>query len=135
MVSSSSSSSAESSLLIKIAAFFGATGVGLGAIGAHALKATLTKRGTLESWHMATHYQLAHAIALLGLAANSDKISPTAGKLLAVGTTMFSGSIYGLSLGIGPKAILGPTTPIGGLLMISGWVMVGLTLDPKSKDN
>lgn len=130
----SSSSDADGNLLIKIAAFFGATGVGLGAIGAHALKATLTKRGTLDSWNVATHYQLAHAIALLGLAANSDKISPTAGKLLAIGTTMFSGSIYGLSLGIGPRAILGPTTPIGGLLLISGWAMVGLTLNTKAKD-
>ena len=125
-----------STFLIQIAAFFGATGVGLGAIGAHALKKTLVARGTLESWHTATNYQLLHAVALLGLAAHGDKISPTAGKLLAVGTTLFSGSIYGLSLGIGPKAILGPTTPIGGMLMIGGWAMVGLTLDTtSSKDD
>ena len=45
---------------------------------------------------------------------------------MAVGTAMFSGSIYHLCLDIGPKRILGPTTPIGGSLMIAGWVMVGM---------
>jgi uncharacterized membrane protein YgdD (TMEM256/DUF423 family) len=67
--------------------------------------------------------------------ANSDKISPMAGKLLTMGTMMFCGSIYCLSLDIGPKAILGPTTPLGGLLMIGGWIVAGLSLDSsKSKD-
>jgi uncharacterized membrane protein YgdD (TMEM256/DUF423 family) len=39
---------------------------------------------------------------------------------------MFSGSIYFLCLDVGPKKVLGPITPIGGLLLISGWVMVGM---------
>eukprot|EP00980_Cylindrotheca_fusiformis_P012013 scaffold2844_cov123-Cylindrotheca_fusiformis.AAC.6 len=115
--------------LVKVAAFLGASGVGLGAIGAHAFKETLKKRGTVESWHTATLYHLVHAAALLGLAANGDKVSPNAGKMMALGTTMFSGSIYFLALGIGPKAILGPTTPLGGMLMIGGWVVAGLSFD------
>lgn len=127
--------SSSDSLLLKAAAFLGATGVGLGAIGAHAFKETLTKRGTLASWQTATVYQLVHATALLGFVANSDKISPTAGKLLTLGTIMFSGSIYCLALNIGPKAIFGPATPVGGLLMIGGWVVAGITLDSaKPKD-
>lgn len=45
---------------------------------------------------------------------------------MALGTAMFSGSIYLLCLDIGPKPIWGPMTPIGGSLMIAGWVMVGM---------
>jgi uncharacterized membrane protein YgdD (TMEM256/DUF423 family) len=112
--------------LRKAAALLGASGVALGAIGAHAFKETLTKRGTLATWQTATMYQLFHATALLAMAAQADAIQPIAGKLLVAGTTMFSGSIYCLCLGIGPKAVLGPTTPLGGLLMIGGWVVAGL---------
>jgi len=45
----------------------GGTGVIMGAFGAHALKALLTERGTLQSWHTAVNYQLFHALALLAL--------------------------------------------------------------------
>lgn len=111
--------------LRKAGAFLGASGVALGAIGAHAFKETLTKRGTLANWQTASYYQLFHAVAILSLA-GQDSVHPLAGKLLAAGTMMFSGSIYFLCLGVGPKAVLGPTTPIGGLLMIGGWIAVGL---------
>ena len=46
--------------------------------------------------------------------------------MMAAGTAMFSGSIYLLTLDIGPKKLLGPITPVGGLLLIGGWVMVGM---------
>lgn len=120
------SNGSTSDWLRKAAALLGASGVALGAIGAHAFKDTLNKRGTLSNWQTATVYQLFHASALLGLAAQGDSVKPLAGQLLAAGTTMFSGSIYCLCLGIGPKALLGPTTPLGGLLMIGGWVVAGL---------
>jgi uncharacterized membrane protein YgdD (TMEM256/DUF423 family) len=135
-----SSSSPPSEYLRKVAALLGASGVALGAIGAHAFKDVLTKRGTTASWQTATMYQLFHATALLGLAAhhqqeNSSTLSPWAGNLLAAGTVMFSGSIYCLSLGIGPKAIMGPTTPIGGLLMIGGWMVIGFTVSNSSSSS
>lgn len=125
-----SSPHSNSEYLRKVAAFLGATGVALGAIGAHAFKDTLTKRGTTSSWQTATMYHLLHATAILGLAAQGGDTTPPplAGKLLAVGTVMFSGSIYCLSLGIGPKAMMGPTTPIGGLLMIGGWIVTGMNV-------
>ena len=124
--------------LRKVAAAMGSTGVALGAIGAHALKDVLTKRGTLASYHTATIYQLFHSAAILALSSyaashdddksgtSSNTYLKTAGNLMGVGTLMFSGSIYCLSVGIGPKALLGPTTPLGGLLMIGGWVVLGL---------
>jgi len=104
----------------KYAALLGATGVALGAMGSHALKDTLTKTGHLESWRTGISYQLFHATALIGVAALAKNCNPTeesnllrAGQFMAIGSLLFSGSIYGLSLGIGPKKLLGPTTPIG----------------------
>ena len=132
----------------KLAAVMGASGVAMGAFGAHALKGVLTKRGTAAMWQTATIYQLFHATAILSLAASStqqslhnvrdrrqqdkeqaatiSKNNLLAGKLMAVGNLLFSGSIYCLALNVGPKKILGPITPIGGLLMIGGWFVVGM---------
>jgi len=125
-------------VLRKIAAVMGSSGVAMGAFGAHALKETLTKKGTAAMWQTATIYQLFHAAAILSLAA-ATTTSPTteqrkalasnhllAGKLMGVGNFLFSGSIYCLALDVGPKKILGPITPMGGLLMIGGWIVIGL---------
>jgi uncharacterized membrane protein YgdD (TMEM256/DUF423 family) len=119
------------SLLTQLAAFLGATGVGLGAFGAHALKDTLAKRAMLDNWRTAVLYQLFHAAAIVGVSAlheqkPSDRLA-RAGQLLSFGTVLFSGSIYCLCLDIGPKKIVGPTTPLGGLVMITGWIMLGLS--------
>ena len=85
-------------------------------------------------------YQLLHAVALLSLSVvdrkNTVHISPnnsqssssawSGAKVMALGTAMFSGSIYLLCLDIGSKKLIGPITPVGGLLLICGWTMVGL---------
>jgi uncharacterized membrane protein YgdD (TMEM256/DUF423 family) len=131
------------STLRMIAAAMGSTGVAMGAFGAHAMKDVLTKRGSTAMWQTATIYQLFHATAILSLAAAASS-SPSssgpndttvdvnnknllAGKLMAFGNLLFSGSIYCLAIGIGPKKLMGPITPIGGLLMIGGWVVVGMS--------
>lgn len=122
-------------ILRGIASAIGSTGVAMGAFGAHALKETLSKKGTASLWQTATIYQLFHAAAILSLAASSSSTLLSeqqkgkhllAGKLMGTGNLLFSGSIYFLALDVGPKYILGPITPIGGLLMIGGWVVVGL---------
>jgi len=127
--------------LRKLAAFLGASGVALGALGAHALHDNLTRRGRLDNWRTATLYHLLHAVAVLGVSALCEsKSSPQravggkphpaeerlvrAGQLMTVGTAMFSGSIYLLCFGYGPKMVLGPATPIGGLIMIGGCLML-----------
>mmetsp|Transcript_31471 Transcript_31471/g.53677 ORF Transcript_31471/g.53677 Transcript_31471/m.53677 type:complete len:133 (-) Transcript_31471:82-480(-) len=124
-----------STTLRHLASLLGASGVGLGAFGAHALKATLAKKaGAGDNWKTAVSYQLLHAIALLSLSTIDPKSmksppSPSSwsgGKMMALGTAMFSGSIYLLCLDVGPKKLLGPITPVGGLLLISGWVMIGM---------
>ncbi len=78
-------------------------------------------------------YQLLHAVALLSLSTIDRKnlqapisSSWSGAKVMALGTAMFSGSIYLLCLDIGPKKFIGPITPVGGLLLICGWAMVGM---------
>jgi uncharacterized membrane protein YgdD (TMEM256/DUF423 family) len=113
-------------LLFAAAAGFSA--VALGAFGAHALKPTLLARGSLETWHTASLYHLVHAVALLGVAlATLGGVAP--GRALAraadcwlAGTALFSGSLYFMALG-GPRW-LGPITPVGGVLLIAGWILV-----------
>ena len=125
-----------------LAAAMGSTGVAMGAFGAHALKDVLTKRGSTALWQTATIYQLFHATAILSLAAASSSSSSSsspeeeitvhnknllAGKLMSFGNLLFSGSIYCLALGLGPQKLMGPMTPVGGLFMIGGWVVVGMS--------
>ena len=115
------------------AGLLGFTGVGLGAFGAHALKDTLTANGTLSTWQTAVLYQLVHATALLGLAGWAEgwpKIR-WAARCWVAGVVLFSGSLYGLALG-GPK-ILGPITPLGGLTLLAGWLLLGWSAFPSSK--
>ena len=101
------------------AAVLGASGVALGALGSHALKDTLSKGNHLESWRTAIAYQLFHATALIGVSAlardnpTGEARLKTAGQCMALGSLLFSGSIYGLCLGVGPRKVLGPTTPVG----------------------
>jgi uncharacterized membrane protein YgdD (TMEM256/DUF423 family) len=122
-----------STLLRQIASLLGATGVTLGAMGSHALKDKLVQRNMLASWNTAILYQLFHATAVLGISAlcasepQKSNSLLRAGQVMAAGNFLFSGSIYMLCFGIGPKYITGPTTPIGGLFMIGGWVMLGLS--------
>ncbi len=116
----------------------GVTGVGLGAFGAHALRAHLTELGTLHNWETAVHYHLAHAVALLAAGVWVQVAKPRgavwaqrAAKCWAVGVLLFSGSLYGLALG-GPR-VLGPITPLGGVAFLAGWTCVILAAYAKEE--
>lgn len=107
------------------AGLLGATGVALGAFGAHALKETLLERGMSATWETAVRYHLLHAVALLGWAAWLRQTSAASGAAAwvargwTIGVVLFSGSLYWLALG-GPRW-LGPITPLGGAALIAGW--------------
>ena len=107
---------------LAIGAVLAALGVAMGAFGAHALKGHLTPE-RLEVWKTATHYHLLHAVAVAFLGATIATTLPSAEtslKLLTAGLVVFSGTLYLLCLtGVG---WLGAITPIGGLLMIAGWL-------------
>jgi uncharacterized membrane protein YgdD (TMEM256/DUF423 family) len=116
-------------------ALYGASGVLLGAFGAHALKATLSP-AQLETWQTAVSYQLIHALALLAvffmarhsILAGVDislavKIS---GWAFLIGVLLFSGSLYALCFGGG--ALFGPITPLGGVSFIVGWIALAVAI-------
>jgi uncharacterized membrane protein YgdD (TMEM256/DUF423 family) len=114
------------------AGILGITGVALGAFGAHSLRATLLARGTLVAWETASRYHLFHAIALIGVAAWQNSQAASSGGALTAWTTnlwcagvvLFSGSLYWLALG-GPRW-LGPITPLGGVALMVGWLLVAI---------
>lgn len=116
-----------------IAGILGAIAVIMGAMGAHALE-SLISANSLKSYLTGARYNMVHAITLLALAANKQHLAPKWFKIstyaIFIGTLLFSGSIYLLSTsaitGIEAKSILGPITPIGGLVLISGWVSIVL---------
>ncbi|MDD2048016.1 DUF423 domain-containing protein [Pseudomonas putida] len=110
-----------------LAAFFGFTGVALGAFAAHGLKGRLTSE-YLAIFQTGVTYQLVHALALLGVAVLAThlpgRLVGWAGGLFALGIVLFSGSLYLLTLsGIGKLGII---TPIGGLAFLAGWLCLGL---------
>lgn len=103
-----------------------ALGVALGAFGAHSLKPLLTAAGRVETFETAVKYHFYHALGMMVLAVWAQTAGRTqqkilrAGWLLLGGTVIFSGSLYALCLlQIG---WLGAITPVGGVLMIGGWL-------------
>lgn len=113
---------------IALGALWTAVGVALGAFGAHALRDTLAASEHTATWETASRYHLLHGVALCvtGLVAREGRATScaTAGVLFAVGSLLFSGSLYWLALD-GPKW-LGPVTPLGGSALIAGWVLLAL---------
>jgi len=120
------------STLIK-AGVLGVIAVLLGAFGAHVLKEILTPEA-FASFQTGVYYQLTHAVVLLMLFLLMYKIESNqfkiAAHLIFWGVILFSGSIYLLTLKniieLEVLKIAGPITPIGGLLIISGWVFIVL---------
>jgi uncharacterized membrane protein YgdD (TMEM256/DUF423 family) len=109
------------------AAAFGAAAVVLGAFGAHALRSHLDA-ASLQIWHTAVEYQFWHALALLAVAAIAPERASrwwrSAGIGFAAGILLFSGSLYALALGA-PHWI-GAITPLGGLALIAGWILLAI---------
>ena len=115
------------------AAFLGMIAIILGAFGAHALKKVLTLE-QLISFETGVRYQMYQAFFLFFLASQNDileKTKKTIFTLIISGTLFFSGSIYLLSTtgitGINFKPI-GFITPIGGVLLILAWGMLGYSI-------
>jgi uncharacterized membrane protein YgdD (TMEM256/DUF423 family) len=108
------------------AAALGFTGVLLGALGAHGpVHAALLRADAVENWKTAVLYHLVHAVALLALAGWRDAHGGPGARVAVAwiaGIVLFSGSIYALSLG-GPR-FLGPVTPLGGLALLAGWLLL-----------
>jgi uncharacterized membrane protein YgdD (TMEM256/DUF423 family) len=115
-----------SRFLLIAASLLGFSGVMLGAFGAHALKNALEATGQMKNWEKAVFYQLIHAAALLALAHQPSQTSKRIGTCWTTGTILFSGSLYCLALG-GPIKFLWPITPLGGLALLAGWLLLAWT--------
>ena len=100
----------------------------LGAFAAHALEEVLSP-SSLDSFKTGVRYQFYHAFALILCGVIAEKITNAwirrSASLFLIGTILFSGSIYALTLrsvlGMDFLRMLGPVTPIGGSLLIIGW--------------
>jgi len=112
-----------------IGALLGGLAVALGAFGAHGLKARLAP-DQLATFETGVRYHLYHAFALLVVGVVQVVLpgaggAALAGWLFVAGILLFSGSLYWLALG-GPHW-LGPVTPLGGLALIGGWLVLALS--------
>ena len=110
---------------IIIASLFAALAILFGAFGSHALKERLSAQ-SLEVYDIATRYLMFHSlgiflIALLGFLLPKESLEIPI-IMMIVGTSIFSGSLYLIAMLDFKK--LGMVTPIGGLLLIVGWLLL-----------
>jgi uncharacterized membrane protein YgdD (TMEM256/DUF423 family) len=116
-------------IALVFAAFFGATAIILGAFGAHLLKKKLSTE-QLHSFETGIKYQMYHAIVLLVLGfqlKESSTIDQYIFLAFIIGTLLFSFSIYGLVISSAKNKkikFLGPITPLGGLFLVAGWLLL-----------
>lgn len=110
--------------LLLVGSTLGLLSVILGAFGAHAFKATLVANGRLETYELAVRYQFFHGLAFLfaGLWIGGSQWS--GGYAWLAGVLLFSGSLYALSFTNSTAPYIVFATPLGGLCMIVGWLML-----------
>lgn len=104
----------------------------LGAFGAHYFSEILNP-DRFQSFKTAVNYQMYMGLGLIALNSIESKFTKKSYRsginLIIIGTVLFSFSILGLvylghhSISAG-RGVLGPTTPIGGLILISGWAVI-----------
>jgi len=114
-------------IFLFIAAIGGFLSVTLGAFGTHDLKDQLST-DMLAVFRTGVHYQALHSLTLfgIGLLALQHPSRPLAwsGTLICMGMLLFSGSLY--LLAISGNNSLGMITPVGGLALMGGWLLLGI---------
>jgi uncharacterized membrane protein YgdD (TMEM256/DUF423 family) len=111
---------------LKSTSLLGALGVGLGAFGAHGLKQILEAHQTAAIWQTASLYHLLHSVALLAVCSR-EQVSQRCFWCFTTGILIFSGSLY--TLAVTNVRWLGAITPVGGLLLIAGWLLLFFSRD------
>ena len=111
---------------IRITAITGFLAVALGALGAHGLESSLKPNldpaqlaKQLGWWHTAGQYHIIHAVAMLAIAVR-EPVATLAWRLMLAGIILFSGSLY--IMGATGSIALRHATPIGGILLLAGWL-------------
>ena len=131
---------------LRTGAIWGFLAVSMGAFGAHGLQARFQSLGDLpggltserlqSNFHTAAQYHMYCALAILavGLLAatgRSGTALQASGWSFLLGSLIFSGSLYILST-TGLRW-LGAITPIGGVLMLIGWIALAIAAGSSSK--
>ena len=115
---------------LTIITLLGALTIVLGAFGAHALKETLST-DALQSFETAVRYQMYHVL-LLFMINLTEHFSITFKRKITwvflIGILLFSGSIYAIYLGKIPINYIWFVTPLGGLILIIGWLLLSYQL-------
>jgi len=113
-------------LFFVLGSLSGFLGVAMGAFAAHALRGRLDAE-LMAIFEVGARYQMYHALALLAVGWACTRWQGTlvaaSGWLFVVGTALFSGSLYAISLT--DIRSLGIITPLGGLAMLAGWLCLG----------
>lgn len=106
-------------------ALLGASGVAAAAYYSHGLEGVATD-SQMRWWAIACAVQLVTAPAILAICLRGQdaprKQGPLSAMLMSTGTILFSGTLYMMALGA-PRW-LGAVTPLGGLLLILGWLAI-----------
>ena len=111
-----------------VAAVFAFLSVALGAFGAHVLSETISS-GAMITYQKGTKYMMFHSIALFicsfGISLlPEEKLLHKAAFLFLGGIIIFSGSLFIIAI-TGIRS-LGLLTPFGGILQLSGWVLLAI---------
>ena len=118
-----------------IASILGFISVTMGAFGAHALEDILEPEA-LKNYETAVRYMLIHSLVLLFLniaPSLESKQKNTLSYLFLLGIIFFSGSIFAISLGIVKASSIWFITPLGGMLLIGGWIGMAIAFFRKSR--
>ena len=101
----------------------------LGAFSSHLLNKVLLEK-QISSINVGIRYQLFHSLSLIVICLNKKKFNKHLNKslyLMLLGTIFFCFSIYLLNFNSYieiPLFVLGPITPIGGVLLIFSWIVL-----------
>ena len=125
---------------IKIAAVFGALAVALGAFGAHSLQDKLDEKA-MHVYQTGVSYQFYHVFALLAVGLlqlrAENKFLKWSAHFFITGLILFSGSLYALTafklFKMSGFDLIGAITPVGGIMFITGWILLFLGASNSSK--
>ncbi len=115
-----------------------------GAIGAHILEGNISNNNLIK-FNTANEFLMYHSLALLGLTFMNRYVSRsylnTIYYLFVIGIILFSGTLYLSSIrelaSMIPESF-GKLTPIGGILLIVGWltlVVTGINYTHRKRNN
>ncbi len=110
--------------VLAMGATLGFTAVVAGTFGAHGLEGRIAE-DLLATYETGARYHAYHALAVLACAAFIERLGKPGGAAVwcfTIGTIIFAGTLYALAL-TGHRW-LGALTPIGGVFLLVGWVLL-----------